>query len=188
MKKNYYKLFADCYCKGATCLHPNSSIDEKRCHDGDGKSISYLEGFRFVFPKDNNDDEFLPILNSLGIDCNIVSQQFKDIVEPYITDSTSIEFVPVKVYSEKYGERPYYIMHFLKFENVIDYESSKIITYADGTKTVMVPHLKLNLIKNLHLFCVNAVGHIIISDILKKALIRKGLKYGLAFSKSYICE
>lgn len=188
MKDSYYKLFADCYCKEATCLHPSLSIDERKCFDGDGKSLSHLAGTRFEFPINDEEAKFLPILVSVGIDCYLVSKQFKDVVEPYITSSSGVEFVPVKVFHRNERERLYYIMHFLRFEDVIDYANSKIVRYSDGTQTVMVPSLKLSKIRDKHIFCIDAVGNVIISNTLRRTLIKNGMKEGLSFSKSCISE
>ena len=187
MNVKYYALFADCYCKEATCLHPEQTIDSRGCFDGDGKSVSHLAGTRFAFPVDDSTN-FLPIQVSLKIDCNIVSQQFKEVVEPYIDYSTDVEFVPVTVSHYKYGERPYYIMHFLRFEDVIDYAKSKIMGNFDGTQTGMVPSLKRSLIKDKHLFCIDAIGNVIISDTLRKVLKKNGISKGLSFSKSCVSE
>lgn len=188
MKEKYYKLFVDCYNKKSTCLFPNPPIEGELCEDGKNISAKYLEGIRIDFPSGDDEANFLPMHSCLRINSGIVSQQFRDVVEPYITDPTAVEFVPVKVVHEKYGERTYYIMHFLRFEDAIDEANSKIMTYPDGTRTIMVPSLKRSFIKTKHLFCVDAVGSTIVSDTLKKALLKNGMKEGLSFSKSCISE
>ena len=78
--------------------------------------------------------------------------------------------------------------HFLRFEDVIDYAKSKIMGNFDGTQTVMVPSLKRSLIKDKHLFCIDAIGNVIISDTLRKVLKKNGISKGLSFSKSCVSE
>ena len=41
----------------------------------------------------------------------------------YIDDETQVEFLPVKAHSEEYGEKQYYILHFLKIHDTRIYQS-----------------------------------------------------------------
>ena len=67
------------------------------------------------------DGIYCPFHSCVGC-ANVIDENMKNLMEKYINDETQVEFLPVKAHSEEYGEKQYFILHFLKVHDVIDTE------------------------------------------------------------------
>jgi hypothetical protein len=116
-----------------------------------------------------------------NIGCNLLSDEFKDTIEEFIPNDYPVEFLPVKVQSEEYGEKQYYIMHFKIIFDVID---PKNTIYVPETKSIIKLCLDKEKVKDLDIFNSQpAINDIIVSDNLRKAIKKNKLDFGIEFSQ-----
>ncbi len=178
MKQMYYNLAQNPYHKCMSCAVPFEKQDYIWAQQ-EPKDISYLENMLFKYPDKDVNAQFLPIQsNAKVLDCDLVSDKLLDVISPFVKSYDGVEFIPVRLMNHQQEIRPYYIMHFTRSEDVIDYEHSKMLN-----GTVMVPVLKSKLVKELNLFAINAVKSTIISRELRLAIIKAGQKESLMFDK-----
>ena len=110
---------------------------------------------------------------------NLVSVEFKEVVEKFIPNDYPLEFLPIMAKSEKYGDRPYYIMHFTKIFDVID---KKHTVYVDGTDCVIKVCLDYQKCKDLHIFNTQpSINDVIVSGELRRMLRKYKLDLGFIF-------
>ncbi|MCM1313454.1 MAG: hypothetical protein NC206_08370 [Bacteroides sp.] len=174
-KKRFYILQQNCYFKGVCCLIPTKKVKEFMY---DGKEAKGFENMTVTLPNDGK-SIYLPMHSCPGA-CEVVSKEFKELVEKYIPEGYPIEFIPVRAVSEVYGERQYYFMHFLKYEDAIILDKSKVIYHEeDGSYTVCVPVIDASKVRNLHIFKIKSVCGLTISGELRLALIKNNLKTSL---------
>ncbi|MCD8236089.1 MAG: hypothetical protein LUD00_05425 [Prevotellaceae bacterium] len=143
----------------------------------DGQEAEGFENMTLTLPNDGK-SIYLPMHGCPGA-CDLVSKEFKELVEQFIPEGYPVEFIPAKAMSEVYGERQYYFLHFLKYEDAIMLDKSKVIYHDDGSYTVAVPVIDMSKVRNLHFFMVDAVCGLTISSELRLALIKNGLKTSL---------
>lgn len=173
-KKRFYILEQNCYFKSVCCLFPTEKI---RKFMYDGQEAEGFENMTLTLPNDGK-SIYLPMHGCPGA-CDLVSKEFKELVEQFIPEGYPVEFIPAKAMSEVYGERQYYFLHFLKYEDAIMLDKSKVIYHDDGSYTVAVPVIDMSKVRNLHFFMVDAVCGLTISSELRLALIKNGLKTSL---------
>ncbi len=141
--------------------------------------LTNLKDMLFKYPDEHTEVQFLPLqANTKVMDCYLVSQELKDVMMPFVKDYDGVEFIPVRLMNHQNEIHRYYIMHFTRYEDAIDYEHSKIL---DGM--VLVPTLKAEPIQNLHLFTIQSVAETIVSRELRLAIIKAGQKTSLMFDK-----
>lgn len=178
--KNYYYIRST-NCKGYAVLYPQKKYEGFNKADGTEMDLSTFKDTIFHFARTAKYVEFLPILDCVGLDSLIISSEFKDIITPLCSDYPHIEFIPVFVSKDNIEKKQYYIMHFTKFEEVIDFDNSVIMPYIPtGDFLVMAPSLYYDKIESLNIFCINALSNQIISQDVYRALRRvfkKGIKY-----------
>lgn len=110
---------------------------------------------------------------------NMVSEEFKKIIEDYAGEDPDLEFLPVKAHSDRYGDRVYYIMHFKKIYDVID---PKNTVYVEGTNSIIKLRLDYQKVKDLYVFNSQPIiNDVIISDKIYKAIKQNKLDLGLEF-------
>ena len=116
---------------------------------------------------------------------NIVSEQLKNVLAEYCESNPNIEFLPVKVTSDEYGDRIYYIMHFKIVFDVID---EKRTLYVPGTDSIIKLRLDYNKVEKLKIFNSRPyVNDVIVSEDVRKAIKRHHLDDGIEFLPIY-CE
>lgn len=79
--------------------------------------------------------------------------------------------------------RDYFILHFKEYEDVIDYEHSKVIGpfFEGDSVSVAVPTLKSDKIDGLNCFTIKAVCGTIVSHDVKMAITKAGCGESLMF-------
>lgn len=65
-----------------------------------------------------------------------VSERLKNALVTRVSEKDEVEFFPINVHSNEYGDRTYYLIHFKKKHNVINPEISKT-SPGDSTITVL---------------------------------------------------
>lgn len=114
---------------------------------------------------------------------NMVDEDLKNLLQSFIGDTKDVEFLPVKAVSEEYGDKQYYILHFTKIFDVIDYEHT---VYAEGTDVILKVRLDYNKAKGLSLFNTRPyISDIIVSDEVRRAIKRNHLNFALQFQPIY---
>ena len=114
---------------------------------------------------------------------NMVSKEFKDLLESFIGFHPFVEFLPVKATNKLYGDKTFYILHFLKIYDVID--RSKTI-FVKGTDSILKLRLCRKKVEKLKLFNAQpAFKDVIVSDDIRKAIIKEKLNIGLDFMRIY---
>lgn len=179
MKKTYYNLSLNSYYRGACLLYPTPELNDICWLNGVDCNMSQFYNIVVKLPSDVPNAQYFPIMPCHLLPfCYAVSQDMLNVMKPFVQDYDGVEFVPITAESDKYGSRQYYLMHFKCYEDVIDYEHSKIL---DGM--VLVPTLKAEPIRNLHLFTIQSVAETIVSRELRLAIIKAGQKASLMFDK-----
>ena len=139
-----------------------------------------------ILPVENYEDmtfelrngTYAPFMNS-NVAALFASEELKQFLEENIPQGYPLEFLPIKVISEEFGDRLYYIIHFTTVFDVIDEVHSKRIPM---TGDITVPCLKYEKVKELDFFnSTYSLGGIFISDRLKKMMKKKGVDIGLIF-------
>lgn len=124
------------------------------------------------------DGSYSPFNNCVG-SANVVTEELKDLIQSFIPSDYEVEFLPVKVTSEEYGDKLCYIMHFTKIFDVIDKENT--IYYKD-TGVILKKRLDSEKCKNLHLFNTEPyINDVVVSAELKNAIIHQHLDDGIEF-------
>lgn len=174
MGENYYRLNIDGYFKPGGVLYAPKGTDTLLIQDA--KEI--FEWDKLIFSLVNG--IYMPY-HAANIGCNLIDYELKKIIKKYIPENYPIEFLPVKVQSNEYGEREYYIIHFKIIFDVIDPINS---LYVEGNKNIIKPCLDFNKVKYLDIFNSRpAINDIIISERLKKEIIKHKLNIGMEFSQ-----
>jgi hypothetical protein len=110
---------------------------------------------------------------------NLVDDEMKRLFEQYITEDTQIEFLPVQVYSEIYGEKRYYILHFKKIHDVLDLEHT---VYSYNRRSIIKPVFNISKVRGMHLFNSRpAISDVNVSEMLYKAIKKNNLAKGIQF-------
>lgn len=107
---------------------------------------------------------------------NLVDEVLKNLLEEY-AEGQFIEFVPVPVKSKEYGDRQYFIVHFKKTYDVIDFANS----YCDPPGYVIRMCVDYEKVKNLHVFNYEQGYNIIVSTKVYKEIKKRKLNFGLSF-------
>lgn len=157
---------------------------------GNGKEggIKFEKGYHNVFKQDMRNQPLgklylyngiFPNYSFLGGDVSCISEEWKNIIEPFVEGDPSIEFIPVEVISEEYGNRTYYLVFIEEDPEIVDYERSK---YICGDR-LTVPCLRYEKVKNLNLFGVkDSIFNFIISKRIYKLLKDAKLTNGIEFN------
>ena len=145
----------------------------------DGKDIEISPDFFYVL----EDGKFCHY--HLAPFCvNLVDGILKDLLEEY-AEKEFVEFVPVLVKSKEYGDRQYYVMHFKKIYDVVDWENSD----CNPPGSVIRLCVDYEKVKNLHVFNSGSYANgmffpandIIVSTKVYKEIKKRKLNFGLGF-------
>jgi len=126
------------------------------------------------------DGEYLPFMNS-NVMAIFVNEDLKKLIDEIVPEEYPLEFLPIKVKSEEYGDRTYYLIHFKIVFDVIDEVNSVRIP---STKSIAIPYIDYNKAKDLDFFNHTArFNDIIVSDKMKKLMKQRNLDTGIDFVK-----
>ena len=110
---------------------------------------------------------------------NLVDEDLKTLLEEY-AEKEYVEFLPVMIHSEQYGDRQYYIVHFTKIYDVIDKEHT---VYGPGDSIIKLC-VDYNKVKNLHVFNSQPIiSDINISAKVYKEIKKRKLDFGTSFGR-----
>ena len=104
----------------------------------------------------------------------IISSELKEIFEKYSSD---VEYIPVRIYTDKEKYVVYYILHFTKYFDVIDDVNSDRI---NETITHLCVHYQKTLDLNLFWYP-DYLGDVIISDKVYREMKKNKLTKGISF-------
>lgn len=126
-----------------------------------------------------------------------VSEELMNLFKTYLKPEQKVVFVPVKVTSEEYGDRIYYLMHFEEIYDVIDPEHTvyddipeedlkQIVRIGDpynkNADIVSIPALDYKGIKGLDIFnWFKYSDNIIVSERVMKEMKKRKLDGGIEF-------
>ena len=182
----YYQLIQNSYHKDVCSLIPVPELVHSYYVHGKEADMSFLNDIILRYPCDKQVDIPLHIYSCVGLPfVNVISDALYSTLRKYTEYQNNIEFIPVSLRISDNRTQLFYFMHFVRFEEAIDYQHSKIIpsTYEGGKSTVAVPVLKETVIKNMNLFAIDSVCGIIVSNELKSAIIKNGFGESLMFKK-----
>ena len=169
MTNNYYSFIMNAYEKGAGDIGVQDSDSCPKVADGENVEICP------EFSYELEDGEFCHY--HLAPFCvNLVDEVLKNLLEEY-AEKEFVEFIPVLVKSKEYGDRQYYIVHFKKTYDVIDFANS----YCDPPGCVIRMCVDYNKVKNLHVFNSAQSLNIIVSTKVYKEIKKRKLNFGLSF-------
>ena len=124
------------------------------------------------------DGEFAPFHNS-NTRAHFVNEELKNLIKDFLPQNYPLEFLPIIIHNNQWGDKQYYLLHFTTIFDVIDMEHSKIIP---TTGDIAVPVICYEKAKDLDFF--NSVAYLdsfIVSDKLRKEMKKKGLDKGMQF-------
>ena len=170
----YYEIISNGYDKRKGVLYVNEPYDYPIVKDG--QEVEGLEKLVFEL----RDGEYAHFHMCVG-GANVVDEELKKLFEQYCNHNPYIEFLPIKVNSDKYGERLYYIVHFKDICDVIDKEHTMYLkgeTYNCITR-LAIEHEKA---EGLHVFNSRpAIQDVIVSEDVYKEMRNRKLDQGIEF-------
>lgn len=108
-----------------------------------------------------------------------VSPRLKELFERYVTDSTLIEFYPVPVVSEQYGDRTYYLLHFTRW---CDVRNEQMTSFMPRSKYPARMVLDYEKVCNLTIFNSDSYRiSFLVSDEVRRAMKREKMHVGIRF-------
>ncbi len=129
-------------------------------YDGEDADL----GNEFIY--ELKDGKYCPyLMGPWGV--NLVDEDLRALLEEY-AEKEYVEFLPVMIHSEQYGDRQYYVVHFTKIYDVIDKENT---VYGPAGNIIKL-RVDYNKVKDLHVFN----SQPIISDINISAKVYKEIK------------
>jgi hypothetical protein len=169
----YYRIILDGEDQLGGLLYAPEGIKSGYVSDGKKlpENIANLE-FKLM------DGSYTSFMGS-DIGANLVNEDLKELIGSFITDENQIQFLPVKVSSNLYGDKMYYILYFNIIHDVIN--TTKTM-YVEGTDQIIRLCLACNKVKGLNIF--NSQPHIndlIVSDKIRKKMIKQKMDIGIEF-------
>lgn len=172
MKADFYEIVVKGNHKGGVLYAPH---DWPYPIASDGKKVKNWQ--RLVL--ELKDGPYRSFFSCVG-EANVVSKAFMDVILSFVgSDNDYLEFLPVRIVSDKYGDAIYYILHFKKIFDVIDKDST---TYVPHTDAIMKMKLDQDKVKGLSIFnSLPVVNDIFVSDALRSAIIKNNLGSEIEF-------
>ena len=110
---------------------------------------------------------------------DFVNEELKNLILENVPENYPLEFYPIRVKSEEYGDKLYYLIHFKVIFDVIDEKSS-----VWAGPNIAKPWIDYEKAKDLDFFNASyAINEIIVSDKIKKLMKQKKLDLGIEFCK-----
>lgn len=108
-----------------------------------------------------------------------LSPRLKELFEHYVTDSTLIEFYPVPVVSEEYGDRIYYLLHFTRWCDVGNEQMTSFMPRSKYPARMVLDYEK---VCNLSIFNSDSYNiSFLMRDEVRRAIKREKMHIGIAF-------
>ena len=171
----YYMIIVQGNAKGGVMYAPS---DWPRPIAQDGTPVNNWEALTVEL----RDGDYRNFHMCVG-QANLVSGQFKEVLTPFVTNTSDLEFLPIKSQSREYGNRTYFIMHFKKIFDVID---EKRTIYVPNSKSIIKPWLSFEKVRNLNIFNFRPfTNDVIVSDRIRKLLCQSNLNDGIEFQPVY---
>jgi hypothetical protein len=121
---------------------------------------------------------YLPFMNS-NTTANFANEDLKNLILEIIPSDYPMEFYPIRVKSEEYGDKLYYLIHFKIIFDVIDKENSVWVV-----NSIAKPWIDYDKAKDLDFFNSKArINGIMVSDRMKKLMQERKLDIGIEFMK-----
>ena len=164
--RNFYKLVVNGYEKEAGVIHPVGEWPLSMVRDGvevkDWKvPVAQLRDGKYCHFDFAPDGSYM------------VSEELKALMESFIGDDPNVEFLPVKVLSEEYGDRTYYIVHFKEvYRHMINKRHSD-----ENNGTYIRYALDYEKVKGLKMFTARG-NDILVCPALATAIKKQKLKFG----------
>lgn len=177
MTNNYYEFISNPYEKESGNIECKDAVSYPNINDGE--EVNLNPDFFYEL----EDGEFCHYhIGPWGV--NLVDDILKDLITEY-AEGQFIEFVPVPVKSKEYGDRQYYIVHFKKIYDVVDWENSD----CNPPGNVIRMCVDYEKVKNLHAFNSGSYANgmffprndIIVSTKIYKEIKKRKLNFGLSF-------
>lgn len=168
----YYKIVIDGDDKRGGTLYAPSSVpypiacDAKEVMDWQSLELELKDGEYCHFHTCNKG-------------ANIVSRELKNLFESFAGDvpGKDMEFLPVKVHSEKYGDREYFIMHFKKLYDVIDPLNT---VYVEGTDSIIKPCFSVKKVGGMKVFnSITSMNRVFVTKEVRNAILKNHLDMGI---------
>ena len=122
--------------------------------------------------------EYLPFMNS-NTNANFANEELKKLIQEIIPADYPLDFYPIRVNSEEYGDQTYYLIHFKTIFDVIDEKNSVWIV-----NSIAKPWIDYEKAKNLDFFNASyTINTIMVSDKMKKLMQQRKLDAGIDFCK-----
>lgn len=171
--RNFFKLLMNGYDDRYGVIYDEWHSESRYPIAENGVQFEGLDGVEFSLKNGG----YAPFMRcTAGV--YMISEELKRLFEEY-PDYGSIEYIPVSVKSETCGDRTYYILHFTKVFDVIDYDHCKKVPET-GSITVLA--LNYENVKNLNVFAAESLD-VIVSDKIKREMKKRGLTGGFMFKK-----
>ena len=121
---------------------------------------------------------YLPFMNS-NTTANFANEELKNLIQEIVPTEYPLEFYPIQVKSEEYGDKTYYLIHFKIIFDVIDNKNSVWVV-----NSIAKPWIDYEKAKDLDFFnASNAINEIMVSDKMKMLMQKKKLDVGIEFKK-----
>jgi len=121
---------------------------------------------------------YLPFMNS-NTNANFANEDLKNLIQEIVPSDYPLEFYPIRVKSDEYGNKIYYLIHFKIIFDVIDKKNSVWVV-----NSIAKPCIDYEKAKDLDFFnASNAINEIMVSDTMKKLMRQRKLDAGIDFCK-----
>ncbi len=121
---------------------------------------------------------YLPFMNS-NTNANFANEDLKNLIQEIIPVDYPLEFYPIRVKSEEYGDKIYYLIHFKTIFDVIDKKNSVWVV-----NSIAKPWIDYKKVEDLDFFNSSyAINTIMVSDKIKKLMQQRKLDVGIEFRK-----
>ena len=122
--------------------------------------------------------EYLPFMNS-NTNANFANDEFKNLIQDIVPADYPLDFYPIRVKSDEYGNKTYYLIHFKIIFDVIDDKNSVWVV-----NSIAKPFIDYEKAKDLDFFNSKArINGIMVSDKMKKLIQKTKLDTGIEFLK-----
>lgn len=140
-----------------------------------GEEVSPVDNYKnMVFELRNG--QYAPFMCA-NVAPSFVNEELKQLIKEALPGDYPLEFFPIKVKSEEFGDRLYYMLHFRKIFDVIDEEHSD-----RALGSITKPCIDYEKAKDLDFFNSTAyTDSFIVSDKLKRLMKKRKLDIGIEF-------
>ena len=172
----YYKIILDGYDKKGGVIYTPEDIRLGIIEDAKEVDNSIYD-MKFTL----KDGEYTHFMGS-NFGNKFISKELKELIENYIPKEYPLVFVPVHVYSNLYGNKDYFILHFDIIFDVLDRDNCIYLPDTGDICDIVKPCFSLEKIKNLNIFNSRPIiNDINVSDKLRKDMKKHKMDMGIEF-------